>query len=110
MTSEQSAYYRDRLKNLQDEIRNSLDNSSGDTDVVEIDTAIGRLSRMDAMQNQQLALELKRRKEQRLQRIGHALKNLEKGSYGVCGKCKQSIDENRLEVQPDAVMCIRCAG
>ncbi|MDG2214267.1 MAG: TraR/DksA C4-type zinc finger protein, partial [Verrucomicrobiota bacterium] len=70
---------------------------------------IGRLSRMDAMQNQQMALELRRRQEQQLQRIANALKRMDKGTYGLCGKCKQLIAEDRLEVSPDVVMCVRCA-
>ncbi|MGB0583220.1 MAG: TraR/DksA family transcriptional regulator, partial [Limisphaerales bacterium] len=80
-----------------------------ETDIVELDTAIGRLSRMDAMQNQQMALELKRRQETRLQRVKNALKNIDRGKYGICGKCRKPIDESRLEVQADAVMCIACA-
>ena len=77
--------------------------------MVQLDTSIGRLSRMDAMQNQQMALELRRRQEQQLQRIANALKRMDKGTYGLCGKCKQPIAEDRLEVSPDVVMCVRCA-
>jgi DnaK suppressor protein len=53
---------------------------------------------------------LKRRQEARLLRVERALKNIENGKFGICGKCRKPIAEDRLEVQPDAVMCIRCAG
>lgn len=109
MTHERLENFRVRLQTLQKEIEEGLESNTQETEVVQLDTAIGRLSRMDAMQNQQMALELKRRQEARLQRVKNALKNIDRGKYGVCGKCRQPIDESRLEVQPDAVMCIRCA-
>jgi DnaK suppressor protein len=110
MTKERLDHYRALLTGLQHEIKEGLESNTQETAIVELDTAIGRLSRMDAMLNQQMALELKRRQEARLQRVERALKNVDAGKYGNCGKCKKPIDESRLEVQPDAVMCIRCAG
>lgn len=110
MTKERLEHFRDLLTKLQREIEEGLTSNTQETDVVELDTAIGRLSRMDAMQNQQMALELKRRQEARLQRVKRSLKSIDQGKYGVCGKCKKPIDESRLQVQPDAVMCVRCAG
>ena len=102
-------HFRSRLGSLADEIRAGMESSKDASDVVKLDTSIGRLSRMDAMQNQQMALELRRRQEQQLQRIANALKRMDKGTYGLCGKCKQPIAEDRLEVSPDVVMCVRCA-
>lgn len=110
MKPERLEHFRGVLTALRQEISDGLASNTQETDIVELDTAIGRLSRMDAMQNQQMALELKRRQEARLQRVERALKNIARGKFGICGKCKQPIDESRLEVQPDAVMCIRCAG
>ena len=98
--------FRSSLELLAEEIRSAMESSKEDSGVVELDTSIGRLSRMDAMQNQQMALELRRRQEQQLQRIANALKRMDKGTYGLCGKCKQPIAEERLEVSPDVVMCV----
>ena len=109
MDSGQLEKYRSQLELLRTEIRADLDASKEASEVVELDTSIGRLSRVDAMQNQQMALELRRRQEQQLQRIANALKRMDKGAYGLCGKCKQPISKDRLEVSPDAVMCVRCA-
>ncbi len=102
-------FFRSRLALLADEIRAGMESSKEASEIVELDTSIGRLSRMDAMQNQQMALELRRRQEQQLQRIDNALKRMDKGTYGLCGKCKQPIAEDRLEVSPDVVMCVGCA-
>ena len=109
MDTERISYFRKRLEALSKEVNGALNASKDSANVVELDTAIGRLSRMDAMQNQQMALELRRRQEQQLQRITNALKRLEQNRYGLCGRCKQPIAEERLEISPDAVMCVRCA-
>ena len=109
MDAHRLEYFHARLEGIRVEIQDDLDASTEASGVVKLDTSIGRLSRMDAMQNQQMALELRRRQEQQLQRIANALKRMDKGTYGLCGKCKQPIAEDRLEVSPDVVMCVRCA-
>jgi DnaK suppressor protein len=109
MTPERLNHFRERLLTLEKEIQADLAASKDASAVVKLDTAIGRLSRMDAMQNQQMALELRRRQEQQLQRIANALKRIDQNRYGVCGKCKQPIADARLEISPDAVMCVKCA-
>ena len=109
MDVDRLAYFRKRLEELEREIREDMDANPEDSGVVDLDSSIGRLSRMDALQNQQMALELKRRQENQLLRIENAFKRLAKGQYGLCGKCKKPIEENRLEVFPYTVTCVRCA-
>ena len=109
MTPDRQAHFRERLLALETEIQSDLAANKDASGVVELDTAIGRLSRMDAMQNQQMALELRRRQEQQLQRITNALKRIAQNRYGLCGRCKQPIAEERLGIVPDVVLCVRCA-
>ena len=109
MDVDRLAYFRKRLEELEREIREDMDANPEDSGVVELDSSIGRLSRMDALQNQQMALELKRRQENQLLRIENAFKRLANGQYGLCGKCKKPIEEDRLEGFPDTVTCMRCA-
>ena len=109
MSPERQAYFRGKLLGLQANIEDDLNANKSASDVVELNTAIGRLSRMAAMQGQQMALELRRRQGQQLQRINNALKRMDQGRYGLCGKCKNPIAEERLELAPDVVMCVKCA-
>jgi DnaK suppressor protein len=46
--------------------------------------------------------------ERRLQDIDSALRSIEKGQYGICERCGQPIEAGRLEVKPDATLCVRC--
>ena len=63
-------------------------------------TGSGRLSRMDAMQDQAMAIELERRREIELSRIDSALERLAEGEYGYCVTCGQAIEPQRLELDP----------
>ncbi|EKE11536.1 MAG: hypothetical protein ACD_15C00064G0010 [uncultured bacterium] len=46
--------------------------------------------------------------EKKLQDIIAALEKIEKGTFGVCEKCKQEIDIERLKANPSAKTCISC--
>lgn len=43
-----------------------------------------------------------------LKDVEGALKAIEKGEYGVCKYCKQSIDEARLRIRPTSTSCVAC--
>lgn len=76
---------------------------------IELDQArVGRLSRMDAMQNQQMAQELARRQQRKLSMIDGALRRIESGDYGECFVCGKEIAIRRLEVDPTNTRCIKC--
>ena len=109
MNADRIEHCRERLQELAGEINADLAANKDDSGIVQLDTSIGRLSRMDAMQNQQMALELRRRRENQLLRIENAFKRMDQGRYGICGKCRKPIDEARLEVFPDVVTCISCS-
>lgn len=77
---------------------------------VELDQSkVGRLSRMDAMQGQQLALEAARRRKLQLLKIEGAFRRIESGEYGYCLECGEEIDSRRLDFDPANTHCIVCA-
>ncbi len=78
---------------------------------VELDQAtVGRLSRMDAMQNQAMAQATERRRQAELVRIEQAFRRIEAGAYGFCVKCDEEIVAKRLEIDPAVAACVKCAG
>jgi DnaK suppressor protein len=77
---------------------------------VELDQAkVGRLSRMDALQQQAMAQATARRNEQEIQRIHTALARLRSGDYGYCVTCDEDISPGRLLADPATLVCIDCA-
>ena len=76
---------------------------------VELDQArVGRLSRMDAMQSQQMALESSRRRQHQLVKIEGALRRINTGEFGYCFVCDEEIDVRRLAVDPTSTRCVTC--
>jgi DnaK suppressor protein len=79
-------------------------------DTVELDQqSVGRLSRMDAMQQQEMAQAEARRRTSDLARIEIALNRVDEGEYGWCAECGEAIAYKRLEIDPAAHLCIGCA-
>ena len=79
--------------------------------VVELDQArVGRLSRMDALQDQALSQERKRRREIQLQKIAAALRRIEQRDYGYCSECGDEIAFERLQFDPTLTLCFNCAN
>ena len=53
-------------------------------------------------------LALEKQIREQLARVEHALSKFEKGTYGLCDTCGQSIDPARLEALPQASFCLTC--
>lgn len=104
------AHYRGILEALRSEIEASLEPPDDQTKPVEPDRAIGRLTRQDAMLSQSMAIELRRRNQQRLTAVEQALRRIAEGDYGECLRCGDEIGETRLQVKPEAPLCVACAG
>lgn len=76
---------------------------------VELDqTAVGRLSRMDSLQNQSLSKGLREREIIQLSQIRDAIERLDRGTYGTCSECGGTIPFERLYVFPEAPECASC--
>lgn len=102
-------HYKALLKALRMETQHVLEQTSDATRTVELDqTIMGRLSRMDAMQQQEMALSAKRRYENLLNQIDQAFERLTKGDYGYCALCDEEISEKRLELNPVVLTCFDC--
>ena len=72
-------------------------------------TSVGRLSRMDAMQQQQMAKASVRLADMERRRIETALRRIEEEEYGYCILCDEEIARKRLEFDPSLLTCISCA-
>lgn len=72
--------------------------------------SVGRLSRMDALQQQAMANATRQRRQQDLQRIEESLRLLDSGDYGYCENCGEPIPGKRLQADPLATRCTACAG
>ncbi len=110
MTGSEIEQFRQSLLDLQSELQSLGASLAESSKTVELDQSrVGRLSRMDAMQGQQMALEAARRRKQRLIGIGTALRRIDTGEYGDCLECGEEINVRRLQADPANSKCINCA-
>jgi DnaK suppressor protein len=103
------------IRRTLEEERDALAESSASTAEgrapVEVDQqSVGRLSRMDAIQVQAMAVATEARRQERLQLIEAALGRLDDGEYGYCVRCDEDIPAKRLAVDPAVTRCVDCAG
>jgi len=69
---------------------------------------VGRLSRIDALQNQGLTKNLAQREQAQLEKVVAALRRMEEGTYGTCTCCGGAIPVERLLVFPETLACASC--
>ena len=100
---------KEALEKQKDELKKQTAITKDDRKPVELDQSqVGRLSRMDAMQVQEMALEQERRREIGIKKINAALARIAKGEYGFCLKCGKVISSKRLQFDPSAPLCVDC--
>ncbi|MEO1206595.1 MAG: TraR/DksA family transcriptional regulator [Pseudomonadota bacterium] len=79
-------------------------------EAVELDqTSVGRVSRIDAIQNQAMAIRQQENRRNERERIEAALKRIEEGAFGRCLECDGDIALKRLAFDPALPTCIACA-
>jgi len=110
MDRDQQSRYGVVLEAAAAELRRLLAGDGESTRAVAPDRAIGRLTRVGAMQAQQMSLAGRLRQQQRLLRIGHALDRVRQGTYGSCTRCGEDIERARLDAIPDTFLCMLCVG
>lgn len=94
-----------------EDLRAASETTADNRRPVELDqTSVGRVSRMDAMQVQAMAVATERRRAEEARRVEAAIKRIDEGDYGNCISCGEEIAGKRLEVDPTIPTCIRCAS
>ncbi len=100
---------KERLLQLKSELLAIEESGREAARPVQLDQAsVGRLSRMDAMQAQSMAMAAGRRREEQLARIAGAFRRIESGDFGYCFVCGEEIGLERLRFDPTTTRCIGC--
>ena len=99
---------RRALQKLHEELSELVASTSEAAKPVEVDEPIGRLSRVDAMQQQRMVALNRQAAQQRRRQVEAALGRIDSDEYGECLGCGEDIDPRRLEAQPEAPLCLEC--
>lgn len=97
------------LRQQKKQLVQQLDNSEADVQPVTLDQqSVGRVSRIDAIQQQQMAIASREQDKSLLIAINNSLERVDNDEYGYCLECGESIGFARLQVQPQAEYCVSC--
>ena len=101
---------REELERQLERLERSMSTTDEASRPVELDQqAVGRLSRMDSLQNQHMSRNLQKREQIRYAAIRRALDRMDDGTYGICPGCDEEIEVGRLMIMPEVEHCPICS-
>lgn len=111
MNAEELLFFKGLIQTRLQELADQSTFGEGARSVVELDQqAVGRLSRMDALQNQAMAKAQQTRRDLEAVRLRSALERIEQDEFGYCEDCGEPIARGRLELDLAASKCVSCAA
>lgn len=108
LTSEQLAELHEDLLAERLRLDAQLELTAEGSKPVQLSAPIGRLSRMDAIQQQEMTRAGRSTLETKLRQVQASLEAHRKGTYGDCRSCEAPIGYRRLKARPEAPFCLRC--
>ncbi len=109
MTLEEKADLKSKIYATITEMEEKVRALEGMTKPISPENSIGRVSRMDAINNKGVADAAMRSAKKRLAKLQHALVKIEEPNFGSCSVCSNSIQPKRLMFMPESTRCVRCA-
>ena len=83
---------------------------TNDTQPISPENSIGRVSRMDAINNKSVLENALNTAKKRLEKLLFIQKEIEKKEFGICVRCKKNIPIARLIIIPESRKCVNCSG
>jgi len=109
MNTEERAELKKRIQDKIRELEAQIKSYKEGARPVEPDNAIGRLTRMEAINSRSISEASLRSAEDESARLQMALKRIDSEDFGVCAECGEDIPIKRLMLLPASVMCVECA-
>lgn len=109
MTKEERKILRKKIESQIAELSIEIKDLKELTKPVAPENAIGRISRMDVINNRSVNLAALQKAELRFRGLEEALKNIDLEEFGICIRCKNPIPIGRLLLRPQSKSCVNCA-
>ncbi|CAM2005718.1 DksA C4-type domain-containing protein [Acanthopleuribacter pedis] len=108
MKPEDKALLKTTIERALAHLRDEVQALEEQTEPVAPDRAIGRLTRMDAIQSKNIAAAQLRKAQSRAAQLEKALHALASDSFGICTRCGRAIPVKRLLLVPESTTHVRC--
>ena len=101
---------RKKIKSLISSLHKEIEELEELTKPVSPENSIGRLTRMDAINNKSVAEASLRNRKRKLGKLKVAINKIDDEDFGVCIRCKSVINPQRIILMPESEKCVRCAS
>lgn len=111
LTDAEKKFIKEKLRTKIERTKIKIDRMIEMTEPIGPENAIGRVSRMDAINNKGVMEAALRSSQEELDAMHSALRRMESGddSFGLCERCGQAIPFQRIALMPGSTRCVRCA-
>ncbi len=110
MTAEERAVLKEKIVAGIEETKKDIEKLKELTKPIKPENSLGRISRMDAINNKSVNEAALRMAKSKLAKMEHAITKIDDPKFGNCTVCKRAINPKRLMLMPESNMCVRCAA
>ncbi len=110
MNSEEKEILRHKIVEHIAKYKHDVEETKKMTQPVKPENSLGRISRMDAINNKSVMEASLRNKISKLNKLKVALLNIDKKGFGNCESCNKTIQSGRLMFMPESTKCVHCAA
>ena len=110
MDNQQKQDIRTKIEEAIAETEQDIVNLEELTKPIAPDNAIGRLSRMDAINNRSINQSTLTTNRQKLIMLNRAMSRINDPEFGICSECGEPIPVGRIMIMPEASLCVPCAS
>ncbi len=108
MNDEQKNKLRNLIHQEIEELKKNIPRMKETIKPVAPDNAIGRLTRMEAINSKSINEANYRSAKNKLGNLEKALEVIDHPEFGICTRCEEPIPIGRLMVIPESKMCVKC--
>ena len=109
METEKREQLKDHIKKKIEDLKENIKSYQVLTQPVVPDNAIGRLTRMEAINSKSINEAALNKSKQTLSKMERALMMINDPDFGLCRECEEPIPFARLMIVPESDLCVQCA-
>lgn len=110
MTEEEKALFKGKLEQTIADTEKTIERLLVDTQPISPENSLGRITRMDAINNKSVAEAALRTARRKLGKLHLSMSKLDDPDFGKCSRCASGIAIQRLMFMPESTYCVRCAS
>lgn len=108
LTKAQTEEFRKTLLEKRDRLLSEAKRTLDSEMVIEADERMDEVDQASSEYMQAFSFRLRGRERFLMEKIEHAIRKIEEGTYGTCEECEEPISLKRLQARPEAQLCIQC--